>query len=243
MTAAILPEAQAPQQPSPSLGATLNRLRAAVLGANDGITSVAGLVLGVAALNPANTPAILTAGLAGLVAGACSMAMGEYVSVSTQRDTERSLVDLVAKDLADDPQRELEQLASLYRQRGLSTATAYTVAAELTAADPLRAHLDAEFGLDPDELTSPTQAAISSFLAFTLGALLPLLCVLIPPPVWRIPVAFVAVALFLAITGWISAKLGKVNTTRAVVRVVAGGALAMVVTYLVGALLGVSGLG
>ncbi len=226
---------------SASLSTTLNWLRAAVLGANDGITSVAGLVLGVAAVNPANTAAIATAGIAGLVAGAGSMAMGEYVSVSTQRDTEKALVEKERRELIEDPVRELEELAGFYRKRGLSEETAHRVAVELSAVDPLRAHLDAELGIDPDDLTNPTHAAVSSFIAFTLGALLPVAFVLLPPPSLRMPVAFGAVAVALALTGWISAYLGQADKHRAVVRIVFGGAAAMALTWVVGSLLGVSG--
>ena len=226
-----------------AFGARLNWLRAAVLGANDGITSVAGLVLGVAAVNPANTAAIATAGVAGLVAGAGSMAMGEYVFVSTQRDTERALVDRERHELAEDPAGELEELARFYHARGLTQQTAHQVAVELTAVDPLRAHLDVELGIDPENLTNPIQAAVSSFLAFTLGALLPVLFVLLPPAAWRIPFAFLAVVLALALTGWISARMGQANQARAVIRIVEGGALAMGLTWVVGSLLGVSGVG
>lgn len=229
------------QGDSAPLGSTLNWLRAAVLGANDGITSVAGLVLGVAALDAANTPAILTAGVAGLVAGAGSMAMGEYVSVSTQRDTERAVIELERRELAEDPEGEFQQLVDYYKGRGLTEPTARSVAEELTAVDPLRAHLDAEYGINPDELTNPTHAAVSSFVAFTIGALMPLLFVLLPPPEWRVPFAFVSVAMALGLTGWLSARLGKAARTRAVVRIVVGGAFAMGLTYLAGSLLGLSG--
>ena len=141
-----------------ALGARLNRLRAGVLGANDGIVSVAGLVVGVAGATTDRT-AIAVAGLAGLVAGAVSMALGEYVSVSSQRDSERAQLAQERRELREDPEQELAELAGIYEAKGLSPGTARSVAEELTEHDALRAHLEAELGLDPDELTSPWQAA------------------------------------------------------------------------------------
>ena len=218
----------------------LNWLRAGVLGANDGITSTAGLVIGVAAANPANTGAIFLAGAAGLVAGAASMAVGEYVSVASQRDSEQALIRLEKWELEHEPEEEFEELVGIYRHRGLSDATARQVATELHSHDALGAHLDAELGIDPDELTNPWAAAIASAISFTLGALLPVLAVLLPPPEWRIITAFVAVLAALGLTGWLSAKLGKAIVWRAVVRMLIGGALAMAVTYGIGQLFGVS---
>nr|WP_296773551.1 VIT family protein [Rhodococcus sp. (in: high G+C Gram-positive bacteria)] len=223
-----------------SVASRLNWLRAGVLGANDGIVSTAGLVVGVAAVTAERGP-ILTAGAAGLVAGAVSMALGEYVSVSTQRDTEKSLLAKEEAELRDDPEAELEELASIYEEKGLSKATALTVARELTAHDAFAAHVDAELRLDPDDLTSPIQAALSSALSFTIGASLPLLAILAPPTTARIPVTFVAVLLALALTGQISARLGGSEPGRATARIVIGGALAMIVTYGIGQLLGVAG--
>ena len=182
----------------------LNALRAAVLGANDGIVSVAGLVMGVAAATT-DRHTIFVAGMAGLVAGALSMAAGEYVSVSTQRDTERALIAKETRELAEEPEEELAELAELYRRRGLSEDLARQVALELTEKDALRAHLDIELGIDPDELTSPWQAAVASMLSFTVGALLPLLTILLFAPGLRAVVTLVAVALALAGTGYVSA--------------------------------------
>jgi vacuolar iron transporter family protein len=153
-----------------SVSSTLNWLRAGVLGANDGIVSTAGIVVGVAAASVARGP-ILTAGIAALVAGAVSMALGEYVSVSTQRDTEQALLSKERRELRDDPAAELNELAALYEAKGPSAATARTVAEELTDHDPFAAHAEVELGIDPEELTNPWQAALS----FTLGALLPLI--------------------------------------------------------------------
>lgn len=224
-----------------SHAARLNWLRAGVLGANDGIISTAGLVIGVASATTALGP-ILTAGVAGLVAGAVSMALGEYVSVSSQRDAERALIERERRELADDPEGELAELAGLYRARGLSDATALAVATELTAIDPFAAHVEAELGLDPDDLTNPWHAAISSGISFTAGAILPLLAIVLAPADARIAVTFVAVVLALVITGSVSARLGGAGRRRAVARLVVGGAIAMAVTFGVGRLLGVSGI-
>jgi VIT1/CCC1 family predicted Fe2+/Mn2+ transporter len=220
-----------------SLGSRLNWLRAGVLGANDGIVSVAGLVVGVAGATLARGP-IFTAGLAGLVAGAVSMALGEFVSVSSQRDAELAQLTTEKRELRDDPDGELTELTAIYQAKGLSPATAHTVAVELTAHDPLAAHLDADLRLDPEDLTSPWQAAAASALSFTIGALLPLLAILIPPPAWRVPVTVAAVLAALALTGAVSARIGSGNTHRAVWRVLIGGALGLAITYGIGHLLG-----
>lgn len=219
------------------LGGRLNWLRAGVLGANDGIVSVAGIVVGVAGATTARGP-IFLAGLAGLVAGAVSMALGEYVSVSSQRDTELALLDKEKNELREEPQDELAELTAIYQSKGLKPETARAVALELTAHDALSAHLEAELGIDPDELTNPWQAAGASALSFLLGALLPLVAILLPPPTWRVPVTVAAVLTALAITGSISARLGGAAPRRALPRVVIGGALALAVTYGVGHLFG-----
>ncbi|MEV6345188.1 VIT family protein [Actinoplanes sp. NPDC051851] len=215
----------------------LNWLRAGVLGANDGIVSTAGLVVGVAGATTSTGP-ILTAGIAGLVAGAVSMALGEYVSVSSQRDTERALLDKERGELADFPDEELEELAALYEAKGLSSRTAWLVARELTEKDAFAAHADVELHLDPDELTDPWQAAGASAVAFTTGSLLPLAAILLPPAGARVPVAFLVVIAALAATGYLSARLGGARPARAVTRLVTGGALAMAVTFGIGALVG-----
>lgn len=218
----------------------LNWLRAGVLGANDGIVSVAAIVVGVAGATTATGP-ILTAGLAGLVGGAISMALGEYVSVSSQSDSERALIAKERQELRDMPDEELDELAGLYQARGLSAQTARQVAVELTAHDALAAHLSAELNIDQDDVVSPWHAAVASAAAFTIGAILPMLAILLPPPGWRVPVTFVAVLVALAITGAISAHIGGSSRRRAMIRVVIGGALALAATYGVGALLGASG--
>ena len=219
--------------------ARLNWLRAGVLGANDGIVSTAGLVIGVAAAT-SDRGAILTAGLAGLAAGAMSMAAGEYVSVSTQRDTERALLAKERRELAEMPEEELAELAALYEQRGLSPALAQQVAVELTEHDALAAHAEVELGIDPNELTNPWHAAWASMLAFTVGALLPLIAILLPAATGRIPLTAASVVLALALTGWISARMGGAATRPAIVRNVGGGALAMAVTYAIGSLVGIA---
>jgi VIT1/CCC1 family predicted Fe2+/Mn2+ transporter len=227
-----------PREPhSGGIAGRLNWLRAAVLGANDGIVSVAGIVIGVAGATTARGP-IFTAGLAGLVAGAVSMALGEYVSVSSQRDSERAQITQEKLELSDAPEAELAELTALYEAKGLSAATARTVAAELTAHGALAAHLDAELHIDPADIPSPVQAAAASALSFTSGALLPVLAILLPPTALRVPLTFAAVLVALALTGALSARLGGSNVRRAVLRVVVGGALGLAFTYGVGHLFG-----
>jgi len=184
-----------------------------VLGANDGIVSVAGIVIGVAGATTARGP-IFTAGLAGLVGGAVSMALGEYVSVSSQRDSERAQITQGKRELLDSPEAELAELTALYEARG--PATARTVATELTARGPLAAHLDAELHIDPADLANPVQAAAASALSFVSGALLPMLAILLPPAAVRVPVTFAAVLVALALTGALSARLGGSHVRRAV---------------------------
>lgn len=219
------------------MSSKLNWLRAGVLGANDGIVSTAGIVVGVAAATASRTP-ILTAGIAGLVAGAVSMALGEYVSVSTQRDTEQALLGKERQELHEDPAGEFEELAAIYEGKGLSAATARTVAEELTDHDAFAAHVEVELGIDPTDLTNPWHAALSSALSFTVGALLPLIAILLPSIAFRIPVTVGAVLVALVVTGAASAALGGARKRRAIARNVLGGALALAVTYVVGHLVG-----
>lgn len=222
------------------IGQRLNWLRAGVLGANDGIVSTAGVVIGVAAATPNNVLAIATAGIAAVVAGAFSMAGGEYVSVSTQRDTEQALIAKEKWELETLPDEELEELAGLYRQRGLSDELAHQVAVELTANDALAAHAEVELGIDHEEFTSPWAAALSSFVAFAAGALIPLVMILLPLGEHRIWVAAVAVVIGLFLTGWISAALGGAPRGRAILRNVIMGSATMIATYLIGLLFGVA---
>ncbi len=226
---------------SDGLNARLNWLRAGVLGANDGIVSVAGIVVGVAGAS-VSRGTIGLAGLAGLVAGALSMAAGEYVSVSSQRDSERALIEKERHELATMPDEELAELTEIYRGRGLSPELAHQVAVQLTEHDALGAHLEAELNLDADDLSSPWAAAFASALSFTLGALLPLAIVLLTPPAVRVVLTFGVVVAALALTGFVSARLGQAGTKRAVLRNVTGGAAAMIITYGVGRLVGQLGL-
>lgn len=217
--------------------ALLNWLRAAVLGANDGIVSTAGLVMGVAGATT-DSETILVAGLAGLVAGALSMATGEYISVSTQRDTESALLAKERRELEEEPEEELAELAGIYLAKGLSEETARQVAIELTDHDALAAHAEAELGLDAYERTRPWEAALASMLAFTVGALLPVLTITLLPDGWRIWGTVVSVVVALALTGALSARFTGADVPRAVLRTIAGGLLAMGVTYAVGGLVG-----
>ncbi|OFI36651.1 hypothetical protein BIU82_12890 [Arthrobacter sp. SW1] len=218
----------------------LNWLRAGVLGANDGIVSVAAIVVGVAGATT-NTGAILAAGAAGALGGAVSMALGEYVSVSSQSDSQKALVEKERRELEEQPEEELAELAAIYEAKGLSSETAWTVAKELTAHDALAAHLSAELNIDEDGIVSPWHAAFASAIAFTLGALLPLLSILLPPPSLRVPLTFIAVLLALALTGAVGAWIGGSSRLRAALRVVLGGALALAATFSLGSLLGSSG--
>ena len=208
-----------------------------MLGANDGIVSTAGIVVGVAAATVERGP-ILTAGIAGLAAGAVSMALGEYVSVSTQRDTERALLRKERRELKEDPDAELDELTALYEAKGLSSATARSAAEELTEHDAFAAHAEVELGIDPEDLTNPWTAAVSSAVSFTVGALLPLLAILLPPIGLRIPVTVVAVLASLTITGAVSARLGGAAVQRAIMRNVIGGGLALAITYAIGHVVG-----
>jgi vacuolar iron transporter family protein len=222
-----------------SLGERLNWLRAGVLGANDGIVSVAGVAVGVAGATT-DRVAILVAGVASLVAGALSMAGGEYVSVSTQRDTEQAALRLEQYELDTMPAEEERELAEIYEEKGLSPGLAADVARELTENDALEAHAEAELGIDPDALTSPWHAAWASLVAFTVGGLLPLIAIAVPGAGGRVWACAGAVVVGLVLTGVVSARLGGAPAGRAVARNVGVGALTMLVTYLVGMLFGVA---
>jgi VIT1/CCC1 family predicted Fe2+/Mn2+ transporter len=230
----------AEHQDEPHVGGLANRLswlRAGVLGANDGIVSVAAIVVGVAGATNSLTP-LLIAGLAGLVGGAVSMALGEYVSVSSQRDSERALIAKERHELATMPEEELAELAGLYRARGLSEQTARQVAEELTAQDALAAHLSAELNIDQEDLVSPWRAAAASALAFVVGGVLPMLAVVLAADRWRIVAIVVSVLVALAVTGGVGARLGSSPALRATLRMVIGGALALAATYAIGRLVG-----
>ena len=219
----------------------LNWLRAGILGANDGIVSIAALVVGVAAATTETAP-ILIAGTAGIIAGSLSMALGEFVSVSSQRDSEASLIKRERQELEDNPVAELRELAELYQQRGLTPETAALVAQELTEHDAVAAHLEAELGINELELTNPWHAAISSALSFLAGSILPMLAILLGPDEIRIPLTFAASLMALGITGATGAYLGQSPVLRPVLRVMGGGALALAISWGIGAALGVSGI-
>jgi VIT1/CCC1 family predicted Fe2+/Mn2+ transporter len=169
------------------------------------------------------------------------IALGEYVSVSSQRDTERALLAKERRELTLDPAAELAELAAIYQAKGMSAQTVRTVAEELTAHDAFAAYVDAELGFDPDALTNPWHPAIASAISFSTGALLPLPAILLPPAGLRVPITFIVVLLALALTGSVSAGLGGASRRRAMSRIVAGGALAMPVTFGVGPLFGAAG--
>jgi vacuolar iron transporter family protein len=214
-------------------------LRAAVLGANDGIVSTASLVLGVAAAG-AQAKTILITGVAGLVAGAMSMAAGEYVSVSSQSDTERADIDKERLELATQPEHEHAELAAIYVARGLDATTAKTVAAQLMAHDALGTHSRDELGISDTSAAQPVQAAMASAVTFAVGAALPLLVVVLSPPA-QLKVAVAASSLvFLASLGSLAARTGGSSVIKASLRVTFWGALAMALTYGVGALFGVA---
>lgn len=212
-------------------------LRAGVLGANDGIVSTASLVLGVAAAG-AGSSAILTAGIAGLVAGALSMAAGEYVSVSSQRDAERADLRLEQRELRRDPVGELAELAAIYEDRGVPAELARQVADALTARDALAAHARDELGLEDDRRARPLQAAWTSALSFSIGAAVPVLAVAIVPAATRVVVCVTATLLALTVLGITGARLGGAAAGPATTRVVGWGALAMAVTAAIGGLVG-----
>jgi VIT1/CCC1 family predicted Fe2+/Mn2+ transporter len=215
----------------------LNWLRAGVLGANDGIVSVAAIVVGVAGATTASAP-ILTAGIAALIGGAISMALGEYVSVSGQRDSERAMIAKETRELLETPDEELLELAGMYEAKGLSAQTAMQVANELTEHDALAAHLSVELNIDQNDVVSPWHATFASATAFFVGGIVPLAAILLPPESWRVPVTFVTVLVALALTGLLSAQLGGSGRVRAAIRLVIGGAIALAVTFSIGALLG-----
>lgn len=218
----------------------LNWLRAAVLGANDGIVSTASVVVGVAGASN-STSFILTAGVAALVAGALSMGVGEYISVSSQRDSEKALIEKERRELVENPEQEFEELVEVYKGKGLSPQTARVVVGELTTLGAFAAHVDAELGIDPNNLTNPWHAAYASTAAFFCGAIIPMVMIILPPPSIRIPVTFLGVLIALILTGILSAFAGGANKTKAAVRVAAGGMLAMGITFGIGKIFGIVG--
>jgi VIT1/CCC1 family predicted Fe2+/Mn2+ transporter len=214
-------------------------LRAAVLGSDDAIVSTASLMIGVAA-SSASQVAILIAGVAGLVAGAMSMAVGEYVSVSSQRDAERADIGLEKQELATEPQAELQELALIYVKRGLEPELALKVAEQLSAHNRLGAHMRDELGIDPAALARPLQAAWISAASFAFFAIVPIVALLIAPATLRIPLIAAFSLVSLAALGAFGGHLGGAPLGRAALRVTLGGALAMTVTAVIGRILGVS---
>jgi len=219
------------------MASKLNWLRAGVLGANDGIMSTSGIVMGVAGSPSATSAQIILAGVAALVAGSISMAGGEYTSVSAQRDSERAALAKESQELAENPEAELRELTFFYEQKGLSFELAQKVAKELTAKDALKAHAEAELGIDSEEQVSPTSAAMSSFVAFAGGSILPLLAISMPEGI-RIPLTLAAVVLSLTVTGYVGAKIGGAKAGRAIVRNLLVSLATMGITYGIGHLVG-----
>lgn len=222
---------------STSHNSRLNSLRAGVLGANDGIVSVAALLLGVIG-SGASAQTLLISGMAATIAGAVSMALGEYVSVSAQRDTERMLIEKETRKLAEYPEAEHEELATILRGYGMSDATAHQAATEIESGDALAAHLKLELGLDSEDLTNPWAAAMWSAIAFLAGAALPLATAYFSAHSMAGFVVFGVTLVALAITGYVSATLAGTNRVLSTARLLVGGAAGLAVTYGVGALFG-----
>jgi len=212
-------------------------LRAAVLGANDGLLSTASLLVGVAAAEVSRS-VLLTTGIAALVAGAASMAVGEYSSVSSQRDAELADLSLEQEELATSPRSELAELQGIYIRRGLDPDLAEEVAVQLTAHDALASHARDELGLDPEALARPVQAAATSAASFSIGALVPLLCVVAAGRTLRVPVCVVVTLVALGALGALGAGLGHASRPKGAARVLVGGALAMTLSFLLGHLVG-----
>ena len=212
---------------------TLNWLRAGVLGANDGIVSTAAIIFGVAGAS-ATHGTVMLAGIAAVAAGAMSMAVGEYVSVSTQRDLEEAELEREKIELARDPERQLAILVRLFEQRGVEPEVAAEVAREMSDKDALSVHARAELGIDPDNVTNPWAAALASMLSFLVGGAIPIAALLLSPRAIEIWVAGVAVLIAMALTGFVSARLGRTPVWRSVLRNVVGGLLALAITYGVG---------
>lgn len=219
--------------------ARLNWLRAGVLGANDGIVSIAALLVGIAAAT-SDTNAILIAGVAGLAAGSISMGLGEYVSVSSQRDSELSLIAKEKRELIEHPAEELSELQAIYEHKGLSSTTAKKVAQELTDHDVIRAHLEAELNILELHIVNPWHAALSSTLSFLAGASLPFFTIILAAEEWRLPLTIVASIVALAATGTAGAYLGGSSVWKSVVRIVIGGSAALAVTFAIGSLFNTS---
>jgi len=222
-----------------ALARRLNWLRAGVLGANDGIVSTAGIVMGVAGATVESGP-ILIAGVAALVAGSISMAGGEYASVSAQRDSEIAALAKERKELQENPEGEMLELAQYYRHRGISDSLSNQIAKELSAKDPFRAHAEAELGISAEEHVSPAAAAVASFIAFALGSTLPIVAIAGPWIDYREVATVGSVVVALALTGYFGAKIGKAKPLRAVIRNVVVSLFTMGIAFAIGTVLGVA---
>jgi VIT1/CCC1 family predicted Fe2+/Mn2+ transporter len=216
-------------------------LRAAVLGADDGIVSVASLMIGVAATSTTRDT-VLVAGLAGLVAGAGSMAAGEYVSVSSQRDAELADIARERREQIVSPDHELEELTQIYVERGLDRRLAHQVAVQMHEADPLASHLRDELGITDESRARPLQAALVSAFSFATAGIVPILALLVAPSSARVPVIAAAALIALGVLGAVGGRLGGAPRSRAAIRVVLGGGIAMAVTALIGSIIGAAGL-
>lgn len=232
-----LPKMNKKNTPSPQIHipSKLNWLRAGVLGANDGIVSIAGLVIGVASATT-NNNLVFTAGIAGLIAGAFSMAGGEYVSVSTQKDTEKAILAQELWNLKNLPELEHQELIEIYQERGLSFDLAKQVVTQLTEKDAFFAHARDEHGINPNKLTNPWSAAFASFIAFVAGSILPILAIILPPQNIKILVCVISVIIALSLTGFVSAKIGKSPIFPAIRRNICMGSITMIFTYIIGGL-------
>lgn len=219
------------------IASRLNWLRAAVLGANDGIVSTAAVIFGVAG-GSATHSAVVLAGIAAIAAGALSMAVGEYVSVSSQRDVENAEIKRERRQIEQCPEHELQQLVTLLEERGIDRELAERVAVQLHERDALAAHARVELGIDPEAVVNPFHAALASMAAFTIGGLIPLIAVVIAPHASGILITGAAVLVALALSGWISASLGRTNVPVAIARTLVGGLLAMAITYGIGKIAG-----
>jgi vacuolar iron transporter family protein len=229
-----LPDHQAAER---HMGGRAAWLRAAVLGANDGLISTASLMVGVAAASSGRS-AILVAGFAGLTAGALSMAAGEYVSVSSQRDTERADIERERLELEATPEAERAELARIYRDRGLSPELSERVADELSQLDRLAIHARDELGIDLSALANPLQASLVSAISFIMGAILPIIVVLLTGSSLRVPITIAVTLIGLGILGAVGARLGGAPQRRAAVRVLIGGTLALLISLAIGRLTG-----
>jgi len=220
-----------------AIASKLNWLRAGVLGANDGIVSTSSIIFGVAGASASHATLVL-AGIAAIAAGAMSMAVGEYVSVSSQRDLENAELAQERRQIETHPEAELHQLAAILQSRGIEHRLAREVAEQISARDAVAAHARVELGIDPEAVVNPWAAAVASMIAFTIGGLIPLLAMVLAPRAIEIWVSGAAVLIALGLSGWISARLGGASTLVGVARTVGGGLLAMAITYGVGKIAG-----